>query len=191
MFTLSVMSKTTWTNLRSSLYDAYHSALFLRWQRNTWIRSISSPGLNQHQGQGSSFICTLWRLLRKTYCGHHKSYCYIPSLPLNWKGTLIGWFLVHGALTKFKYIPIVAIQPLHPLGITAKARDQIMVEAVGWSKLRQIKTLGPYKVLRWPLVIWFPDLPLLIRQSGHEKLGLVTQHKRLVLLWKRKYRYFT
>lgn len=37
----------------------------------------------------------------------------------------------HGALTKFKYIPIVAIQPLHPLGITAKARDQIMVEAVG------------------------------------------------------------
>ena len=68
------------------LHDAYHSALFLPWQRNTWIsrvRSISSPGLNQHQGQGSSFICTLWRLLRKTYWGYHKSYCYIPSLSLN------------------------------------------------------------------------------------------------------------
>ena len=49
----------------------------------------------------------------------------------------------------------------------------------------------PYKVLRWPLVIWFPDLPRQIRQSGHEKLGLVTQHERLVLLWKHKYRYFT
>ena len=34
-------------------------------------------------------------------------------------------------LSLVKFIPIVAIQPLHPLGITAKARDQIMVEAVG------------------------------------------------------------
>ena len=56
--------------------------------------------------------------------------------------TLIGWFLVHGALTKFKYIPIVAIQPLHPLGITAKARDQIMVEAVGRSKAKVEKNTG-------------------------------------------------
>ena len=25
---------------------------------DNYVRSISSPGLNQHQGQGSSFICT-------------------------------------------------------------------------------------------------------------------------------------
>ena len=69
-------------------------------------------------------------------------------------------------------IPIEAIQPLHPLGITAKARDQIMVEAVGWAKLRWKKTLGPYKLLRWPLVIWFPDLPRQIRQSWAREVRL-------------------
>ena len=83
-------SKTTWTNLRSSLHDAHYSALFLPWQLNTWIRSVSPPGLNQHQRQGSSFICNLWPLLRKTYFHSTKKGL---SLVDSWS---------HGALTKFK-----------------------------------------------------------------------------------------